>query len=112
MAYLECPTRNDLPAYNYIITLEGTPYRLDFTWNARMNNGVGKWMLQISDAQSNVIIGNVPVVATWPLFDRFKTKTLPPGTLFAFDSSGQNLDPGRFELGDRVRLFYLESTSL
>lgn len=111
MALLEIPTRVDLPAYSQIVTLEGTAYQLDFTFNQRMALGVGKWMLQISDSQGNPIIDEVPVVATWPLFKRFRDARLPKGTIYAFDTSGQNLDPGRFDFGDRVRLLYLESGS-
>ena len=106
MALIECPTRKDLPAYKYVTTLDGTSYQLDFTFNDRMS----KWFLSISDSQGNVIVDPVPIVATWPLFDRFKDARLPPGTLFAFDSSGQNMDPGRFDLGDRVRLLYQEAS--
>lgn len=105
MAYLECPTRKDLPSYFYTITLDGTSYRLDFTFNVRMS----KWFVQISDPQGNALIAPVPVVATWPLFNRFKKSTLPPGTLFCFDTSGANLDPDRFDLGDRCRILYLEA---
>jgi hypothetical protein len=32
-----------------------------------------------------------------------------PGTLFAFDTSGNNADPGQFDLGANVRLYYLEA---
>lgn len=105
MVILEIPTRIDLPAYNEVVTLDGTPYQIDLQWNDRMS----KWMILLSDAQGNELVGYVPIVSTWPLFNRFKFDGLPPGTLFAFDSSGQNIDPGRFDLGDRVKLCYLEA---
>lgn len=104
MATLELLTRKDLPAYFYTVTLDGQQYRLDYTYNTRM----GKWFLKVSDVQGNALIEPVPVVATWPLFNRFQRGTLPPGTLFAFDTSGKNEDPGRFDLGDRVRMLYIE----
>lgn len=106
MALLECPTRNDLPAYEYLIQLQGTTYTLSFTFNDRMN----KWIFQIADILGNAIISGVPVVANWPLLNRFRLSALPPGTFIAFDTSNQFKDPDRFDLGDRVRLFYQEST--
>jgi hypothetical protein len=108
MALLECPTRTDLPTYKYVIELDGTNYQLEFTFNPRVNNDEGRWFVSLSDQTGALLIAAVPVRATWPLFDRFKGRGGPPGTLFAFDTTGNNEDPGRFDLGDRVRLLYLE----
>lgn len=108
MALLETPTRKDLPSYQYVINLEGTNYTLTFTFNDRM----GKWFLNLGDSKNTTIISQVPIIASWPLFDRFIADAVPPGTLFAFDSSGTSTDPGRFDLGDRVRLIYAELGSL
>lgn len=102
---LECPTRTDLPAYKYRIKLDGVTYQLAYSFNPRM----GKWFITLGDQLGNTIVGPVPVVATWPLFDRFKEESIPPGTLMCFDSSGQNQDPGQFDLGDRCRIVYLEA---
>lgn len=107
MADLELLTRKDLPAYFYVVTLEGAQYRLDFRYNERM----GKWFLKISDPTGVELMGAVPITASCPLFNRFRRANLPPGTLVAFDSSGKNQDPGRFDLGDRVRLIYQESSA-
>ncbi len=108
MALLEVPTRNDLPAYKYVVQLDGVNYQLAYYFNPRVGL-VGKWFVSLSDQVGNPIVGPVPVVATWPLFDRFKEEAVFPGTLFAFDTSGQNEDPGQFDLGDRVRMLYLEA---
>lgn len=108
MAYLEVPTRNNLPAYSYTITLDGTLYTLRFTFNSRM----AKWFVDLSDPLENLIVSQVPVVSTWFMFDRFIAQAIPPGTLTPFDSSGQNLDAGRFDLGDRVRMIYAEVNTL
>lgn len=105
MAILECPTRNDLPSYFYVINLDSVNYGLSFKFNSRM----GYWFVALYDAFQNIIVSPVPVICTEPLFNRFVECAIPPGTLFAFDSSGQNLDPGRFDLGDRVRIYYMES---
>jgi hypothetical protein len=111
MTIIELTTRNDLPAYQYVTALDGTTYQINLVWNSRMDNGNGKWMLSLADAFGNPLIGAVPVIANWPLIKRFVFDGLPPGVLFAFDTSGQDMDPGRFDLGDRVRLFYQQVAS-
>lgn len=102
MSYFECPTRVDLPAYSYQVQLDGITFGLAFTYNDRME----KWMLSISDASGNLLVGEVPVQVNYPLFDRYKVAGLPAGTLFAYDTANTNTDPTRYELGDRVRLYY------
>ncbi len=111
MALLEIPTRNDLPCWEQQVVLDGIPFILQFYFNPRMNDGAGKWMLSISDQNRNLLVAPVPITTAWGLFDRFIELINLPGTIFAFDTSGQNTDPGQFELGDRVRLLYLEAGS-
>lgn len=106
MATLELLTRRDLPAYEYTVQLEGITYELRFTFNDRMS----KWMISILDVNANLLVGEVPVIVNYPIFDRYKVVGLPPGTIYAFDTANTNTDPGRYELGARVRIFYQEST--
>lgn len=114
MALVECPTQNSLPSYQYVIPLDGSTYTLTFTWNPRINDGQGKWFLDLGDGNGNEIVNQVPIVAGWPLFDRFNELPIPPGTLFCFDSSGQNMDPGQFDLGSnsRCQIFYATAGTL
>lgn len=107
MATVQLPTRTNLPAYRYRIELDGTVYVLDYEYNSRMD----KWLLQVEDEEGDVLIAHVPIVVNWPLFKRFVQQTLPPGVIAAYDSSNQNTDPGRFDLGARVKAVYRESGS-
>lgn len=107
MATVQLPTRTSLPAYRYRIDLDGDTFVLDFEYNARM----GKWLLQVEDEEGNVIIAHVPVIVSWPLFERFVQEALPEGVIAAYDSSGENEDPGRFDLGARVKAVYREAAS-
>lgn len=109
MALLEIPTRNDLPSYQQQIKLDGVAYVIALNFNPRMNAGAGNWMLTLADQNANMLVGPVPVIVNQSLLGRFPELTSLPGTLFAFDTTGNNLDPGQFALGDTVRLFYLES---
>lgn len=105
---LEIPTRNDLATYSYVITLDGVNFTVAYTFNIRM----GKWFLNLADASGNTVVSQVPVIASMPLFNRFVAEAIPAGTLFPFDTSGQNTDPERFDLGDRVRMLYGEEGAI
>lgn len=109
MALIEIPTRNDLPAYEQTVKLDGVSYVIALYFNPRINDNQGKWFLVLADQNRNMLVGPVPIVANWNIIDRFVGRNPLPGTLFAFDTSGQDLDPGQFDLGDRVRLFYIEA---
>ena len=108
MAIVECPTQNNLPSFQYVIALDGTNYTLTYTFNSRMN----KWFLDLADSVGNEIVCQVPIIASWPLFDRFNDLAVPPGTLFCFDSSNSDTDPGQFDLGDRCLIYYAEEGTL
>lgn len=108
MAIQEIYTRNDLPSYEQQTTLDGVTYTIALYFNARINDGAGAWMITLADKNRNMICGPVPVVVSFPLFDKYVDEAVPPGTVFAFDTSGQETDPGQFDLGARVRLYYIE----
>lgn len=108
MAIQEIPTRTDLPSYEQQVVLDKVTYTISLYFNPRINNGQGKWEIVLADQNRNMICGPVPVIVSWPLFDRFVEENIPLGTIFAFDTSNQEKDPGQFDLGDRVRLFYIE----
>lgn len=111
MALLEITTRTDLPSYEQKVRLDGVNYILALYFNPRLADGAGKWLLTLADQNRNMLIAPVVVVVAWPLFDRFSELAPLPGTIFALDTSGRNEDPGQFDLGSRVRLFYLEGDS-
>jgi hypothetical protein len=111
MALIEITTRTDLPSYEQQVKLDGTAYIIALYFNPRINDGAGAWMITLADQNRNMLVGPVPVIVGIPLFDRFIDVVDLPGTIFAFDTSGQDLDPGQFDLGARVRLYYLEEGS-
>jgi hypothetical protein len=112
MALQEIPTDNTgLPSYEEAIVLDGTQYIIALYFNPRINDGEGKWFLTLADQNRNMLVAPVPITVNWPLVDRFIDLVELPGTIFAFDTSGNNEDPGQFDLGSRVRLYYLEANS-
>jgi hypothetical protein len=109
MALLEIHTDNTLPTYEQAVILDKTQYIITLYFNPRINNGAGKWFISLADQNRNLLCAPVPVNVNWKLFNRFTDLTTLPGTIFAFDTSGQSTDPGQFDLGARVRLYYLEA---
>jgi hypothetical protein len=106
MSLLVLPTRTDLLEYDFAIELDGTTYTIALRWNGRDS----AWYLDIMDAERTPLAMGRKVVVGWPLFGRSKVAGLPPGRLFAMDTSGADQDPGKGELGGRVQLFYQELT--
>lgn len=104
MAHLELPVERTLPSFSYQVQLDGTIYTLRYTFNDRM----GKWFLDLRTEIGDPIVEGIPIVSDWDLFGRFRDDRLPPGNLFAFDTSGLSVDPGRYDLGERVSMIYEE----
>jgi hypothetical protein len=111
MGLVEIPTNNTLPSYQQSVQLDGVTYIIQLYFNPRQNNGAGKWEISLSDKNGNLLVGPVPITVNWPLFDRFVDLVTLPGMIFAFDTTGNNNDPGQFDLGAGVRLYYLEAGS-
>jgi hypothetical protein len=107
MAFLEIPVRSDLPAYDFLIDLEGVTYQLAFQYNARRAG----WTFSIRDAAGNDILIGIPVIVSTDLISRFKAEGAPPGTFVAWDTSGQNLNPTDSDFGSRVLFLYEEASS-
>lgn len=95
-----------VPFFEMRIELESVTYTLEFRWNDRD----GAWYMSIGDAEGEIIAAGRKVVIDLPLFFRFVDPRLPPGQFFGVDTSGQKLDAGYEDLGERVQLIYFEST--
>lgn len=108
MATLTVPTRTDLGAYTFQVELDGAVYRFSFQFNDRE----GFWYLSIADESGIPIRSGIKVVVNWPLFARAVEEAAPPGSLFAIDTTDQDLEPGLADLGEAVLLTYIEEESL
>lgn len=102
---LQIPVRSDIPAYEFQITLEGTPYRLAFRFNGRSQ----RWIMDIKDQAGASILSGIMILVGSDLTSRFRSISGPPGRFFAVDSSNQNLPPLEADLGNRVLLYYEEA---
>ncbi len=105
MATLVMPVRADLPAYTFQIDLESKLFTFTFRYNERMD----RWIMDIADENENELLLGTPILTQTNLIERFKDDNLPPGEFFAIDESGEDKQPGREDLGNDVKLFYVET---
>lgn len=104
---LQIPVRSDIPAYEFQIALEGTPYRLAFRYNRRRS----RWAMDIKNQQGEILLAGVQILVALDLTSRFRVIDGPPGRFFAVDTSNQDLPPTEADLGNRVLLYYEEASS-
>lgn len=105
MAFLEIPTNTDSEHFDFQIDLEGTIFTLEFAYNKRRD----LWIMSILDAAENILLGNIPLLTSFPLTDQYTNENLPPGRFILLDETGQNRDAGRNDLGSTIKLFYDEA---
>lgn len=91
-------------------TLDGSTYILDFSWSDRSESWYISVYLQ-TDGNPTPIVEGVRLSPGWPLMLGVVVDGRPPGELFALDLNGQG-DPGRSDLGGRVKLYYFDQESL
>lgn len=102
---LQLPLRTDAtPHYTMEVQLEGSSYTFEFKWNSRSEF----WTFNISDATGDELVSGRRIVTGFPpLLARFKDDRMPPGNLFAVDTTGAGADPVLEDLGTRVLLVYV-----
>jgi len=105
MSIIEIPVRSDIPFYDMEITLERTAYFLEFYFNKRKD----RWMMDILNQEKMPILVGTPLLTNVELLDKFAFEDTPPGLFLVLDLEGEQLNPGRNDLGDRVKLIYEEA---
>lgn len=104
MALLEIPVFADVEAFKFTTDLEGQNYEFDFSWSSRC----AQFSMTIRDALGVDLI-STPAVGNSDLLGRFQNEKLPPGSLFVFDSTGQQREPTIAGFGTEFLLYYQES---
>lgn len=106
MATLVLPARSDAPLYDFTADLEGASYTFELRWNDRD----GFWFLSLSSRSGEQLVTGRKVVLGANILGRATDPRLPPGAVLAIDTTGQDQEAGRDDLGGRVQLVYVEST--
>lgn len=84
--------------------LSGVEYELRWRWNAR----AGAWYMDLLDAGGAMLATGRRLVVNASLWGRRVDERMPPGQLWALDTSRSPQDPGLHDIGQRVRLVYLD----
>jgi hypothetical protein len=106
---LRIPILLDDPAFTYAINIDGSSYRLTFTYNERTND----WHLDIAEENGTAILSGIRLVTDWRLLGRSRDQRLPPGMLLCLSlDPNDNSAPRLEDLGRRVRLVYYDEEDL
>ncbi len=104
--YLQIPTSLD---GNYVekLTFEGKVYILRIRYNARMD----RWLMDISDASSNLLLAGIVLTEEWGCTTRFVDNELgiPPGMFLCLDKTGMHQEANGTNMGKDVIFLYVES---
>jgi len=88
------------PAMEVTAVLDGVNCTLRLQWQ----EADSLWRMRVLDDQGNVVMGDVVLVADWPLHAwRVRSLRNPPGLFIVRDTSGRGLNPGLTDLGDGAR---------
>ena len=102
------PCKTDIPHYDMQIVLDAVTFTLEFRWNTRE----ASWYMRILTQEGEAILDGLKVVVDWPIGFRSADVRRPAGALIALDTMGEHLNPGQFDLGDRVQLSYFPFAEL
>lgn len=89
-------------------TLDGVRYILHFAYNQRED----AWYVSLHDVDDVPLSSGAKIVVNWFLFLRTISPTMPLGKFFVSDTTGGARDPGRNDLGARVKLLYIEASDV
>lgn len=106
----EIPLTSVDPIFRITTPLDGGTYVLDITWHDRP----GYWYLDLyvqSDTDPVPVLLGQKLVRGAPLLQGVVADGRPVGELLITDPSGGD-DPGRYDLGTRCRLVYLDAEEL
>jgi hypothetical protein len=104
----QVPVNFNSPDFQMRTELDGRIYTLRFIYNERAE----RFTLSIGDESGAEIVSGIAVVSNFPLLNRFLDPRLPPGVLFALDTTDSGLDPTADTFGSEVVLVYATASEL
>lgn len=88
-------------------TLSGVTYLFTVRYNTRANT----WFLDMADATGQAIVCGIALRGQRDLLAPYRAKNVPSGTLFVYDRSGNNTDPGLDGFALDHGLYYYAETA-
>lgn len=93
---------NPRPSFRVAVPLDGAVYLLGFHWNAR----AAAWFFDLASADGTLVLSGRPLRVARPIYIDVRDG-VPPGAFVVIDTGTANEDPGRNDLGKRVRVYFL-----
>lgn len=106
MIFFLIPARNDLPNYQFRITLSSQIFTLYFHYNVRME----RWILDLEDSSGNIILAGVALLILRDLVGQYVTLALPQGLMFATDDTQKGTQPTLLSFGTDHTFWYGDPT--
>jgi len=97
------PFDNSFASFSEEVTLDNVPYLLTFNYNIRFDF----WTVSFKTRDETAIADGIKIVLNYELIRKYPELGLPPGALFAIDTTGKEERVSRYNLGDTVQLYYL-----
>ena len=101
----EIPLTSEFANFQFQTTLELQVYGFSFAWNSRYE----RWSMSLFDGNDTPLVQGIVVMSGPIILSQYVYEGMPPGKIVFVDTSGEDIDPGRNDLGDRVRMFYITS---
>lgn len=103
------PVDSSSTAYSFEAALDGTSFLFTVNWNERDLS----WYISISDTDGINLIGDVRLAVGSELLHLVQDPVRKPqGAIVVYDTTADQIDPGRNDLGDRVRIGYLTAAEV
>lgn len=99
-----------VPDYNDSLieaTLDGTVFYLHMSWNSAAKY----WVMGIQNAEGTDLINGVMVRPNYPLLLQFRSRIMPLGDLYVFNSGESTISRESFVNGEAV-LMYMDESDL
>lgn len=85
MAIFQLPLAQDVPWFDFVITLSNVRYGMEARYNTRSE----RWHLDINDALQNPLVTGVPMLTGRSLCGQYTGSGLPPGDLVVIDTTNK-----------------------
>ncbi len=102
------PTPQGSPFTTQITTIDGTDYKLSFSFNFREL----AWYMGMALTDGTVLASGIKLVSNYFLLQKYADDRLPPGELVAVAMGADDSQAGINDLGGRVQLLYLFKNEL
>lgn len=104
----ELPVQATTTNFSQEMTLDDTPYTLHFLYNTFTL----QWTISIIDLDEVHIIDGLKLVLNSNLFAQYPAAGLPAGELYCIDTTENETEITRDNLGDTVQLIYVPEAEI